>query len=107
MVRRGRAYRIETVLNKIDARGLALSELERSATDHSTRISELEANVGSLTTRVAYLDNRCEDLEGPDPGSAGPLREATTRTNLKGIDSLLTRCIAQLDHLSGYNLDLS
>ncbi|KAJ8400420.1 hypothetical protein AAFF_G00395440 [Aldrovandia affinis] len=39
-------------------------ELERGATDHSTRITELEANVGSLTTRVTYLDNRCEDLEG-------------------------------------------
>lgn len=42
---------------------MALSELERGDIDHITRISELEANVGSLATRVAYLDNRCEDME--------------------------------------------
>jgi phage terminase small subunit len=40
-----------------------LSELEHSATYHSTRISELEAKVGSSTTRVAYLVNRCKDME--------------------------------------------
>lgn len=55
---------IERIQNKLDAHGVVLSELERGATDHSTRITELEANVGSLTTRVTYLDNRCEDLEG-------------------------------------------
>ncbi len=42
---------------------MTLSDLEHSATDHSSRIGELEANVGSLTTRVAYLDNRSEDME--------------------------------------------
>ena len=42
---------------------MILSDLERGATDHSTRISELEANVGSLIPKVAYLDNRCEDME--------------------------------------------
>ncbi|KAJ8377871.1 hypothetical protein AAFF_G00250220 [Aldrovandia affinis] len=55
---------IERIQNKLDAHGVVLSELERGATDHSTRITELEANVGSLTARVTYLDNRCEDLEG-------------------------------------------
>ncbi|KAJ8404964.1 hypothetical protein AAFF_G00328850 [Aldrovandia affinis] len=55
---------IERIQNKLDAHGVVLSELERGATDHSTRITELEVNVGSLTTRVTYLDNRCEDLEG-------------------------------------------
>lgn len=54
---------IESIQNKLDAHGVTLSDLERGATDHSTRISELEANVGSLTTRVAFLDNRCEDME--------------------------------------------
>lgn len=53
---------IERIQNKLDAHGVVLSKLE--ITDHSTRITELEANVGSLTTRVTYLDNRCEDLEG-------------------------------------------
>lgn len=55
---------VERIQNKLDAHGVVLSELERGASDHSTRIAELEANVGSLTSRVTYLDNRCEDLEG-------------------------------------------
>ena len=54
---------IESKQNNLDKHGAALSELERSATDHSPRISELGANIGSLTTRVAYLNNRCEDME--------------------------------------------
>ncbi|KAJ8409744.1 hypothetical protein AAFF_G00218030 [Aldrovandia affinis] len=41
-----------------------MGSLKTDIFNHSTRITELEANVGSLTTRVTYLDNRCEDLEG-------------------------------------------
>ncbi|KAJ8355364.1 hypothetical protein AAFF_G00061740 [Aldrovandia affinis] len=55
---------IERIQNKLGRTWSRFIELERGATDHSTRITELEANVGSLTTRVTYLDNRCEDLEG-------------------------------------------
>lgn len=54
---------IESVQNKLEIHGATLSELEHCATDHSTRISELEANVESLGSKVAYLDNRCEDME--------------------------------------------
>lgn len=31
--------------------------------DHSTHITELETKVGSLVTKVTYLDNKCKDLE--------------------------------------------
>lgn len=54
---------VENIQSKLEIQGATLSELERSASDHSTRISDLEANVESLTTKVTYLDNRCEDME--------------------------------------------
>lgn len=42
---------------------VTIAELERNATDHSTRINEVEATIGSLTSKVIHLDTRCEDLE--------------------------------------------
>ncbi|KAJ4948200.1 hypothetical protein JOQ06_019737 [Pogonophryne albipinna] len=44
---------------------LSLNELlERAATDHSGRITELEATVSRLTAQAKHVDDRCEDLEG-------------------------------------------
>ncbi|KAK1879038.1 LINE-1 retrotransposable element ORF1 protein, partial [Dissostichus eleginoides] len=39
-------------------------DLEQAATDHSTRIGELEATVDMLTSQVKRLDDKCEDPEG-------------------------------------------
>lgn len=54
---------IENVQKKLDTHGEVISALERGATDHSTRITDLEKSVSSLKTTVEYLDNKCEDLE--------------------------------------------
>lgn len=43
---------------------VTVQELEHWATDHSSRIDELEATVSMLTTQVKCLDDWCEDLEG-------------------------------------------
>lgn len=53
---------IESVQIKLDAHGIALLELVRGAMDHNTRINELVAKVGSLLTKVTYLDNKCKDV---------------------------------------------
>lgn len=55
---------IEPLQRAVDAHEETVRELERSATDHSTRINQLEATVSKLTKDVTHLENKCEDLEG-------------------------------------------
>lgn len=58
-------------------------KLELNARDHDTHIVELEASVGSVLTRMAYLEDKCEGMEsrmrrnninliGVPEGSEGP-----------------------------------
>lgn len=54
---------IEPLQRTVDAHEGTVRELERAATDHSARLSELEATVSMLTTQVKRLDDKCEDLE--------------------------------------------
>ncbi|KAI4832981.1 hypothetical protein KUCAC02_015915 [Chaenocephalus aceratus] len=49
---------------KVEQHGQTVLELERAATDHSGRITELEATVSRLTAQAKHADDRCEDLEG-------------------------------------------
>ncbi|KAJ4923675.1 hypothetical protein JOQ06_014159 [Pogonophryne albipinna] len=49
---------------KVEQHGQTVLELERAATDHSGRITELEATVSRLTAQAKHVDDRCEDLEG-------------------------------------------
>lgn len=48
----------------MEAHEVAVKELERAATDHSAKISDLEAAVGTLTSKVKRLEEKHEDLEG-------------------------------------------
>ncbi|KAI4808750.1 hypothetical protein KUCAC02_000796 [Chaenocephalus aceratus] len=49
---------------KVDQHGQTVLELERAATDHSGRVTELEATVSRLTAQAKHVDDWCEDLEG-------------------------------------------
>ncbi|KAJ8358111.1 hypothetical protein AAFF_G00032810 [Aldrovandia affinis] len=55
---------IEPLQRTVDAHEETVRDLERAATDHSTRIDELESTVSMLTSQVKRLDDKCEDLEG-------------------------------------------
>lgn len=43
---------------------MTVRELERAATEHNARLSELEATISTLTKQTARLEDKCEDLEG-------------------------------------------
>lgn len=55
---------VEPLQRAVEAHEATMRDLEHAATDHSTRIDELEATVGMLTSQVKRLDDKCEDLEG-------------------------------------------
>lgn len=55
---------LEPIKSTIDAHGKTLADLECSANDHSSQLSELGATTTSLTASVAALSKKCEDLEG-------------------------------------------
>lgn len=49
---------------KVDANADTVRELERSASDHSDRITEMQSVISTLQKQVVQLDAKCEDLEG-------------------------------------------
>ncbi|KAJ4919283.1 hypothetical protein JOQ06_026289 [Pogonophryne albipinna] len=55
---------IRPLQDKVEQHGQTVLELERAATDHSGRITELEATVSRLMAQAKDIDDRCEDLEG-------------------------------------------
>lgn len=55
---------IEPLQDKVEQHEQTVLQLELAATDHSGRITELEATVSKLTAQAKHLDDRCEDLEG-------------------------------------------
>lgn len=48
---------------KNETQEVTVLEFECAATDHNTRLAELEATVSILTSQVELLGNMCEDLE--------------------------------------------
>lgn len=55
---------IDPLQRTVDAHEAMVHELERAATDHNTRINDLEATVSMLTKQATRLEDKCEDLEG-------------------------------------------
>lgn len=55
---------IDPLQRTVDAHEATVHELERAATDHNTRINDLEATVSMLTKQATRLEDKCEDLEG-------------------------------------------
>lgn len=49
---------------KVYANADTIRELERSASDHSDRITEMQSVISTLQKQVVQLDAKCEDLEG-------------------------------------------
>lgn len=54
---------IDPLRRTVDAHEATVHELERAATDHNTRINDLEATVSMLTKQATRLEDKCEDLE--------------------------------------------
>ena len=55
---------LEPFEKKIATHGGAIADLERSASDHDYKLTELQNKVSSLNTLVDSLSKKCEDLEG-------------------------------------------
>ncbi|KAL0146627.1 hypothetical protein M9458_057967 [Cirrhinus mrigala] len=48
----------------VESNTSTIKELERSSSDHSDRITELENLISTLNDHLTHLDAKCEDLEG-------------------------------------------
>lgn len=52
------------IQQKVESNADTIRDLERSASDHSDHITELESTISTLQKQVGPLDAKCEDLEG-------------------------------------------